>query len=178
MGETVLLNAEDIQRSLKRLAHQLIEARHGELERVVLVGILTRGHTLALRLQALIQQFEAIHLPVGALDVSAYRDDGPKTLDASYASKTDMPISLEDRHVVLIDDVIYKGRTARAALDALLQFGRPSGVSLLVLLDRGHRELPISPNYVGKNIPTRLSEHIQLHLQETDGRDHALLFCE
>jgi pyrimidine operon attenuation protein / uracil phosphoribosyltransferase len=164
-----LLGSEDIARMLRRLAHELIEANQGA-EGLVLVGIQTRGLPLAHRLARLIGEIEGTEVPCGALDVTLYRDDlgrrAPKSLHA-----TDVPVDVTGRTVVLVDDVLYTGRTIRAALDALNELGRPDRIRLVVLVDRGHRELPIRADHVGKNLPTAYDDRIRVLVEETDGQD-------
>ncbi|MBY0450728.1 MAG: bifunctional pyr operon transcriptional regulator/uracil phosphoribosyltransferase PyrR [Cyanobacteria bacterium] len=166
--ETTILTADDIERMLKRLTHELIEANRG-VKDIVLLGVVTRGDILARRIGRLIETFEERSVPVGTLDITLYRDDSAHSLKPTQAS--DIPVDLSGKHVILVDDVIFSGRTVRAALDALNDFGRPATVQLLVLLDRGHRQLPISPNFVGKNLPTAVSEQVQVQLLETDGAE-------
>lgn len=163
---------EEIRRAFTRMAHEIIE-RNAGADRVVLVGILTRGGPVAHRLGGLIQQFEGVDVPVGDLDITLYRDD-----IESGNPRPPAPSSIPDLHdktVVLVDDVLYTGRTVRAAMDAIVDFGRPRAIQLLVLVDRGHRELPIRADYVGKNIPTSRSELVEVQLVETDGVDRVLL---
>ena len=169
-----VLDARDVGRALTRIAHEIVERNHGA-EGVVLLGIPTRGVTLARRLAARIEGAEGTVPPVGSLDVTMYRDDlrlrGVRPLEA-----TDIPpAGVDGLCVVLVDDVLFSGRTVRAALDALSDLGRPRAVQLAVLVDRGHRELPIRPDYVGKNLPTSLVESVHVLLEETDGRDGVLL---
>jgi pyrimidine operon attenuation protein/uracil phosphoribosyltransferase len=171
-NEVVIFNASDIERSLKRLAHELIERNQG-IENVVLLGIVTRGKPLAERMAKLLQALEGKTVPVGYLDVTLYRDDTAQTFKP--ASESLVPVELTGKTVVLVDDVLYSGRSVRAALDALNGYGRPAGVQLLVLLDRGHRELPIRADYVGKNIPTAKQERVNVQLQEVDGLDQVIL---
>jgi pyrimidine operon attenuation protein / uracil phosphoribosyltransferase len=170
----VVLSAADVARVVDRMAHELLEKTGGGAD-VVLLGIPTRGTTLARRLAARVQAFEGVAVPTGSLDTTLYRDDlrlkGPRALEA-----TDLPPGgVDGRLVVLVDDVLFRGRTVRAALDALADLGRPRAVQLAVLVDRGHRELPIRADYVGKNIPTALSESVRVLLSEHDGRDGVLL---
>ncbi|HVV30078.1 MAG TPA: bifunctional pyr operon transcriptional regulator/uracil phosphoribosyltransferase PyrR [Mycobacteriales bacterium] len=170
----VVLDEAGVHRVLSRLAHELLEKTDGA-RNVVLLGIPTRGVTLARRIAALCEQFEGIQVPLGQLDVTMYRDDialrGPRPLVATDPT----PGGIDDRLVVLVDDVLFSGRTARAALDALNDIGRPAAVQLAVLVDRGHRELPIRADYVGKNIPTSLREAVHVQLDEHDGRTAVLL---
>lgn len=171
-NEVVIFNASDIERSLKRLAHELIERNQG-IEDIVLLGIVTRGKPLAERIAQLLQALEGKTVPVGYLDVTLYRDDTAQTFKP--ASESLVPVELTGKTVVLVDDVLYSGRSVRAALDALNGYGRPASVQLLVLLDRGHRELPIRPDFVGKNIPTAKQERVNVQLQEVDGLDQVIL---
>ncbi|HWC33218.1 MAG TPA: bifunctional pyr operon transcriptional regulator/uracil phosphoribosyltransferase PyrR [Mycobacteriales bacterium] len=169
-----VLEADDVQRALTRIAHEIIERNQGA-DRIVLLGIPTRGVTLARRVAARIADIENVEVPVGALDVTMYRDDlrlrGVRALEA-----TDIPVAgIDDLTVVLVDDVLFSGRTVRSALDALSDIGRPRAVQLAVLVDRGHRELPVKADYVGKNIPTSMTETVHVLLEEHDGRDAVLL---
>ncbi|WP_373533590.1 bifunctional pyr operon transcriptional regulator/uracil phosphoribosyltransferase PyrR [Vampirovibrio sp.] len=168
----VIFDANDIERSLKRLTHELIEYNQG-VDDVVLLGIVTRGKPLAERVGKLLQDLEGKTVPVGYLDVTFYRDDTAQTFKP--ASESHVPVELTGKKVILIDDVLYSGRSVRAAMDALNGYGRPASVQLLVLLDRGHRELPIRPDYVGKNIPTAKHERVNVQLKEVDGADQVLL---
>lgn len=170
--EVVIFNANDIARSLKRLTHELVEFNQG-VDDVVLLGIVTRGKPLAERVSKLLSELEGKPVPVGYVDVTLYRDDTSQTFKP--ASESYVPVELTGKKVVLVDDVLYSGRSVRAALDALNGYGRPASVQLMVLLDRGHRELPIRPDYVGKNIPTSRQERVNVQLQEVDGQDQVLL---
>ena len=178
-----LLDAEAIARSLARISHELIEG-NDDLDRVALVGIQTRGVPLAARLRALVAERTGLELPLGALDITFHRDDvhvrdgGRPPGRQPVVRATSIPFPLEGKTVVLVDDVLYTGRTIRAAIDALLEFGRPARVQLAVLVDRGHRELPIRPDYVGKNLPTARAERIQVELVEVDEVDGVLLVGE
>jgi len=174
-GRTVL-TAEDVRRAVGRIAHEIVE-RNRNLDDVVLVGMRTRGVPLASRLAAAIQEFESAQgrVPVGALDIGLYRDDIPAMELRPQIRPTELPTDIHGKRVVLVDDVLYTGRSIRAALDALIDFGRPASIQLAVLVDRGHRELPIRPDYVGKNIPTASNEDVQVLLEETDGRDEVVV---
>ncbi|MCH7835641.1 MAG: bifunctional pyr operon transcriptional regulator/uracil phosphoribosyltransferase PyrR [Chloroflexi bacterium] len=172
-GRTVL-TAEDIRRAVGRIAHEIVERNRG-LDGVVLVGMRTRGVPLAARLAATIQEFERQAVPVGALDIGLYRDDIPAMELRPQIRPTEIPTDIHGKRVVLVDDVLYTGRSIRAALDALIDFGRPASIQLAVLVDRGHRELPIRADYVGKNIPTALNEDVQVLLEEADGRDEVVV---
>jgi pyrimidine operon attenuation protein/uracil phosphoribosyltransferase len=165
-----VLSADDIRRAIRRIAHEIVE-RNGGPEGVVLVGMRTRGVPLAHRLADAIREFEGELIPVGSLDIGLYRDDIASMQLRPRIQPTDMPTDIDGRQVVLVDDVLYTGRSIRAALDALTDFGRPASIQLAVLVDRGHRELPIRPDYVGKNIPTALQEEVQVMLVEIDGCD-------
>jgi pyrimidine operon attenuation protein / uracil phosphoribosyltransferase len=184
---TLLLDAEALGRSLSRIAHELIE-RNGPpdglgLGTVALVGIQTRGAPLASRLRRLVEERSGVALPVGALDITFHRDDvhvrdgGRPPGRQPVVRATSIPFSIEGMTVVLVDDVLYTGRTIRAAIDALMEFGRPARIQLAVLVDRGHRELPIRPDYVGKNLPTGRGERIQVELLEIDEIDGVLLIA-
>jgi pyrimidine operon attenuation protein/uracil phosphoribosyltransferase len=176
----LLLDADAIQRTLSRIAHEIIE-RNDELERVALVGIHTRGVPLAHRLRRLIEERSGVEPPVGSVDIAFYRDDvqirgGEAPLHPQpLVRATQLDFPLEGRTCILVDDVLYTGRTIRAAIEALFDYGRPARVRLAVLADRGHRELPIRPDYVGKNLPTARSERVQVQLVEVDEVDRVLL---
>jgi pyrimidine operon attenuation protein/uracil phosphoribosyltransferase len=175
-----ILDADALARTLARLAHELIE-RGGELDGLALVGIHTRGVPLARRLGALVAERSGVEPVVGAVDISFHRDDvfvrgGGAPLHAQPVVRgTELDFPLEGRTCVLVDDVLFTGRTIRAGIDALLEYGRPDRVQLAVLVDRGHRELPIRPDYVGKNLPTALDERVRVELEEIDGADRVLL---
>jgi pyrimidine operon attenuation protein/uracil phosphoribosyltransferase len=176
----ILLDPDAISKALARVAHELIE-RNADLEATSLVGIQTRGVPLASRLRRLVAERSGIELSLGALDITFHRDDtyvrdgGRPPRRQPVVRATSIPFSLEDKTVVLVDDVLHTGRTIRAAIDALLEFGRPARIQLAVLVDRGHRELPIRPDYVGKNLPTAQSERIQVELVEVDEVDRVVL---
>ncbi|MET9469361.1 bifunctional pyr operon transcriptional regulator/uracil phosphoribosyltransferase PyrR [Streptomyces sp. NPDC006544] len=169
-----VLEAQDISRVLTRIAHEIVERAKGA-DDVVLLGIPTRGVYLARRLAAKLQEITGSKIPVGSLDITMYRDD-LRMKPARAIGRTEIPgDDIDGRLVVLVDDVLFSGRTIRAALDALGDIGRPRAVQLAVLVDRGHRELPIRADYIGKNLPTSLRENVQVQLQEEDGRDAVLL---
>ncbi|MBI2850482.1 MAG: bifunctional pyr operon transcriptional regulator/uracil phosphoribosyltransferase PyrR [Chloroflexi bacterium] len=176
MNKTIIMTPEDIKRSLARIAHEIIE-RNKTAEHLVLAGMRTRGVPLAKRLAANMGAFEASKIPVGALDFSLYRDDLPLVDKDKQPTvdHTDIPVSIDGKSVVLVDDVLYTGRSARAAMDALIDLGRPQSIQLAVLIDRGHRELPIRADYVGKNVPTSQHEEIKVRLVETDGIDEVII---
>jgi len=167
-----VMDADRMSRALTRIAHEILERNRG-LDEVALVGVRTRGVPIARRLAKLLREINGDHVPTGSLDITLYRDDlmrnavGPQPV----VRKTEIPFSIDGRRILLVDDVLYTGRTTRAALDALIDFGRPQVIQLVVMVDRGHRELPIKADYVGKNLPTSLSQSVQVRLQEIDGRD-------
>ena len=174
-GDTArrILNSQEIGRALRRIAHEILERNNGA-RGLVLVGMHTRGVPLASRLARSMSEFEGENVPMGALDIGLYRDDvsgGSRPL----MCPTNIPIDIQGRRVVLVDDVLYTGRTIRAAMDALNDFGRPSEIQLAVLVDRGHRELPIRADYVGKNVPTSIDEEVRVKVNEIDGVDEVLL---
>jgi len=173
-GERAVLDAEEIGRALTRIAHQVLERAKGTSD-LVLLGIPTRGVPLARRLAARLAEVEGAAVPVGSLDITMYRDD-LRLRPARALERTDIPPGgVDGRTVVLVDDVLFSGRTVRAALDALVDVGRPRAVQLAVLVDRGHRELPIRADYVGKNLPTSLKEDVKVRLRELDGTDEVLI---
>ena len=173
MAERSLLSEEEIRRALARIAHQILE-RSGGAADVALIGIERRGVQIAQRLAENVERFEGRAVDVGTLDPRLYRDD-PEVASAQPLLPTEIPFSVEGRRVILVDDVLYTGRTVRAAMDALRDFGRPSSIQVAVLIDRGHRELPIRADYVGKNIPTALDEDVRVLVSEVDGRDAVLI---
>lgn len=172
--KTRIMDESAINRSITRIAHEIIERNHG-VEDVVIVGIYTRGVSLARRIAEKIERIESKTLPIGSLDITLYRDDLSKLGENPVVRGTDISTSIDNRHVVLVDDVLYTGRTVRAAMDALMDFGRPRTIQLAILIDRGHRELPIRPDFVGKNVPTSKSEVIHVRLREIDGAEDVLL---
>jgi pyrimidine operon attenuation protein/uracil phosphoribosyltransferase len=162
-----VMTADDLRRAIRRIAHEILE-RHQGAERVILVGVHSRGVPLAEQLAEAIDELEGVKLPVGELDIGMYRDDLGKR-PTTRLSRTLIPVDLTGEQVVLVDDVLYTGRTVRAALDALLSLGRPARVELAVIVDRGHRQLPIRPDYVGKNLPTSHDDRVFVRLPEVDG---------
>jgi pyrimidine operon attenuation protein/uracil phosphoribosyltransferase len=174
MSEKIVMTAEDIRRTLARIAHEIIE-RNKIMENLILVGLHTRGVPLARRLADNIDLYEKSRLIVGALDFSLHRDDLNASESGGAFQPTDIPSDINGKSVILVDDVLYTGRTIRAAMDALIDLGRPRSIQLAVLVDRGHREMPIRADYVGKNIPSARHEDIQVRLTETDGRDEVAI---
>ncbi len=170
----VVLDATGLKRALARIAHEILERNKSAAELVV-IGIRSRGDILARRLAAEIGRLEGAEVPCGAMDVTLYRDDISRGADQALVQITDIPWEIDGRVVLLVDDVLYTGRTVRAALDALMDFGRPRAIQLAVLVDRGHRELPIRPDYVGKNLPTHREELVAVDLQESEGHDEVAL---
>ena len=166
--KSIVMDAEGIERSLTRIAHQILEKNKGA-ENVAIVGIVTRGDVLAKRLADKISEIEGVDVPLGRLDISFYRDDFATYMSPEVLS-TDILFDIDGRDIVLVDDVLYTGRTIRAALDALMDIGRPETVQLAVLIDRGHRQMPIRADYVGKNVPSSKDENVRLFLEETDGK--------
>jgi pyrimidine operon attenuation protein/uracil phosphoribosyltransferase len=168
----VVMDADRMARSLTRIAHEIVERNRG-VEDLALIGIRARGVPIAERLASAIETIAGVRVPTGALDITLYRDDlrrhaaGPQPV----IRRTDVPFSIDDRLILLVDDVLYTGRTIRAAFDALIDFGRPRAIQLVALIDRGHRELPIRADYVGRNIPTSRQQSVQVRLSEIDGRD-------
>jgi pyrimidine operon attenuation protein/uracil phosphoribosyltransferase len=174
MPVKIVMNAEDIRRTLARIAHEIIE-HNKSTENLVIVGLHTRGVPLARRLAESIERYEKTGVPVGMLDFSLYRDDLDPAEIKTTLQRTDIPSDINGKAVVLIDDVLHTGRTIRAAMDALIDHGRPLSIQLAVLVDRGHREMPIRADYVGKNIPSARHENIEVHLTETDGIDEVAI---
>jgi pyrimidine operon attenuation protein/uracil phosphoribosyltransferase len=164
-----VLSNEDVRRAHTRIAHEIVERNHGALD-LVLVGLYTRGPAIAHRLAAAIERIEGVAIPVGALDIARHRDDTNVRVVAPVGP-TEIPVDVNDRVVVLIDDVLFTGRTIRAAMESVMELGRPRSIQLAVLIDRGHRELPIRADYVGKNLPTSASEDVRVRLLETDATD-------
>ena len=169
-----LLDAQGIQRALTRMAHEILE-RHQDLSVLVLVGIRSRGEFLAQRLGRILQQIDGTRVLVGALDITLYRDDVSLSAPNPVVHSTEIPFDVTDRTVLIVDDVLFTGRTVRAAMDALADLGRPKAIELAVLVDRGHRELPIKADYVGKNIPTSDKDLIRVRILEKDGEDEVVM---
>lgn len=170
VNNDVILDEAKINRALTRIAHEILEHNSGA-ETVAIVGILTRGAHLAKRIAAIIEKLEGVRVPVGLMDISLYRDDVHSKLDQPVVQRTDILFEVSNRNIVLVDDVLFTGRTIRAALDQIIDFGRPKTIQLAVLIDRGHRELPIKADYVGVNIPTAKSDQVVLEVKEKEGTD-------
>ncbi len=169
-----LMDEAEVRRAVTRIAHEILERNRGA-EELVLVGIAARGDDLARRLAAEIARIEGVEVPVGALDITFYRDDIGLRSEAPEVHETNVRFDINRRTVVLVDDVLFTGRTIRAALDALVDFGRPTAIQLAVLVDRGHRELPIRADFVGKNVPSRKDEIVRVALREVDGEDAVVM---
>ena len=174
MLKKIVMTPDDIRRTLARIAHEITE-QNKTIDHLILVGMRTRGVPLAKRLAANIENFEKSRIPVGALDFSLYRDDLSYLNSQPVVQRTDIPTDIDGKSIVLVDDVLYTGRSTRAAMDALIDLGRPRLIQLAVLIDRGHREMPIRPDYIGKSIPSSRHEEIQVHLVETDGVDEVAI---
>ena len=172
----VVMDADRIGRTLTRIAHEILERNKG-VDELALVGVRTRGVPIARRIARSLKEISGQEIPTGALDITLYRDDlmrsavGPQPV----VGRTEIPFSIDDKRILLVDDVLYTGRTTRAALDALIDFGRPKAIQLIVLVDRGHRELPIKADYVGRNLPTSPEQSVQVRLEETDNVDEVVL---
>jgi pyrimidine operon attenuation protein/uracil phosphoribosyltransferase len=169
-----LMDAGEISRSLTRIAHEILE-RNKSLDRLRLVGVRRRGVPLSKRLAAMLGEIHGGEVPTGALDITLYRDDRSEIAEHPVLRKTEIDFSLEGARIVLVDDVLFTGRTVRAALDGVMEIGRPAAIQLAVLVDRGHRELPIRADYVGKNVPTSHEQQVEVRLEETDGVDEVVL---
>lgn len=169
-----IMNHEKLKRSLRRIAHEIIENNSGT-EGFALIGIKRRGVPLAGRLAEYIYQIEGIEVPVGMLDITLYRDDLNKSKEKPVVNKSEINFTVDDKKIILVDDVLFTGRTVRAALDAIIDFGRPGTIQLAVLIDRGHREIPIRADYVGKNVPTSKLENVTVNVEEIDGIDKVVI---
>lgn len=167
--KNVILDGNEVRRALRRIAHEIVEANKGA-EDLVLLGVQRRGVPLSRSIAEAIKKFENVEVPLGAIDITFYRDDLSTIGPAPRVSTTDVPMDVTDKEVILVDDVLYTGRTVRAALDAIMEWGRPRAIRLAVLIDRGHRELPIRPDFVGKNVPTSHKEIIKVRVEEFDGK--------
>lgn len=168
--KTQIMTEDEIRRALVRISHEIVERNKG-VENLVIIGVVRRGDYLARRIAGIIEEIEHVKVPVGTIDITLYRDDVNLFDRRPTATKTDIPFEIDDKRVILVDDVLHKGRSVRAALDGLMDFGRPDSIQLAVLIDRGHRDLPIAADYVGKNIPTSRKEWIKVALKEQDGID-------
>ena len=177
-ASSLLMDEKEIDKVLNRIAHEILENKYFQPETTALAGIRTRGIYLALRLQTKIRELSGHTLESGSLDISFHRDDLDRIKSMPQVGVTEIPFSIENKTIILVDDVLYTGRTIRAALDELIDFGRPKRILLAVLIDRGHRELPIKADFVGKNIPSRETDSIQVYLKESDQKDEVLLQCQ
>lgn len=169
-----LLDEKGINRSIIRIAHEIIEKNKG-VENIAIVGIKTRGVPIAKRIASYIEEFEEVKIPVGDLDITLYRDDLSEIYEQPNLNRSNINFEVKNKIIILVDDVIYTGRTVRSAMDGIIHIGRPKSIQLAVLVDRGHRELPIRPDYVGKNVPTAHNEIVYVKLSETDGEDRVLI---
>jgi pyrimidine operon attenuation protein/uracil phosphoribosyltransferase len=174
MISKIIMNDQELRRALARIAHEILERNHGT-EELLLLGIHSRGVPIAERLAHKLRELEGTEVPCGALDITPYRDDFRFRPLQAATGRTRVPVALDGRRVILVDDVLFTGRTVRAAISAVLDYGRPQLIQLAVLIDRGHRELPIRADYVGKNLPTAREEDVQVHLSERDGADEVLI---
>jgi len=170
-----ILDKEGIERTLKRIAHEIIEQNKGTKD-LAIVGIRSRGAFLAERITAKLREIEKAEIPVGTLDITLYRDDLTEIAEQPVFHATEINFDINGKKIILVDDVLFTGRTVRCALDALIDFGRPANIQLAVLIDRGHRELPIRPDYVGKNIPTAINEIVEVRIKEIDGVEEVIIF--
>ena len=173
-----VVSKDGIDRSLRRISHEILERNASSLNNLALVGVLTRGVPLAHRIARNIEHFERLEVPVGSLDITLHRDDRDPADEEPRVRQSRIPFDVAGKMVVLVDDVLYTGRTARAAMDALLELGRPAAIRLAILVDRGHRELPIRADHVGKNVPTSRAETVRVRLVETDGEDGVVRVAE
>ncbi len=171
---STIMDTDQIRRAIKRIAHEIVERNHG-VDNIVVVGIRRRGVFLAQRIAGYLEQIESADVPIGALDITLYRDDFSVSTSKPIVGTTEISEDITDKVIVLVDDVLYTGRTIRAALDELIDFGRPRQIQLAVLVDRGHREFPIKADYVGKNVPTSESEFVEVHVTELDEEDEVIL---
>jgi pyrimidine operon attenuation protein / uracil phosphoribosyltransferase len=170
----IICSQADLQKVIKRLAHE-IDEKHPDFSELIFIGIQTRGVSLARRMKEAFKAIESYDVPLGTLDITLYRDDLTAIGPRPVVRQTKIDFDITDKKIILIDDVLFTGRTARAALDEIMDFGRPQTIELLVLVDRGHRELPIRPDYVGKNIPTARDQSVEVRLQESDGKDEIVI---
>ncbi len=174
MSTKVIMDSETMARAISRIAHEILERNRGPRE-LRIVGIRTRGIHIARRIADKIEELEEIKPPLGTVDITLYRDDFRRRSDMPKVQKTEIPFSVEDKNVILVDDVLYTGRTTRAAIDAIMDYGRPASIQLVALVDRGHRELPIQADYIGIKVMTLRDENVDVHLKETDGMDEVIV---
>ncbi len=174
MTKKNVLDEKGVERALIRIAHEIIEKNKG-IEDIVLLGIPTRGVYLAKRIKEILKDAEGIELPIGSVDATLYRDDIGMKEEQPALKETNIPMSIDNKTVIIVDDVLFTGRTIRAAMNVIMDFGRPASIQLAVMIDRGHRELPIRPDYVGKNVPTSMHEAVKVHLKDIDGIDEVVV---
>ncbi len=174
MPESVILTAQDIKRTLTRIAHEIIESNRG-FDNLILIGVRTRGYPLAERIASILSEIKGEQIPVGVLDFTLYRDDISSLPKDLTIEPSDIPTRIADKKVILVDDVLFTGRSVRAAMDALVDWGRPKSIQLAVLVDRGHREMPIRADFIGKNIPSALHERVQVRVEEIDNKDEVVI---
>jgi pyrimidine operon attenuation protein / uracil phosphoribosyltransferase len=177
MNDRKVMDEDEIKRALMRIAHEILE-KNSERDRLVLIGIRTRGVFLAQRLKKNIESIEKISVPMGILDITLHRDDLDTMRTMPIAGRTEISFDIAGKVIIIVDDVLFSGRTVRAALDEIIDYGRPKRIQLAVLVDRGHRELPIKADYAGKNIPTSLDEKVKVSLKEIDGEDGVKILCQ
>ncbi|MBI5894269.1 MAG: bifunctional pyr operon transcriptional regulator/uracil phosphoribosyltransferase PyrR [Deltaproteobacteria bacterium] len=174
MTKKNVLDEKGVERALIRIAHEIIEKNKG-IEDIVMLGIPTRGVYLAKRIKEILKNAEGIELPIGSVDATLYRDDIGMKEKQPVLKETDIPVSIDNKKIIIVDDVLFTGRTIRAAMNVIMDFGRPANIQLAVMIDRGHRELPIRPDYIGKNVPTSMQEAVKVHLKEIDGVDEVIV---
>ncbi len=174
MTKKSVLDEKGVERALIRIAHEIIEKNKG-IEDIVMLGIPTRGVYLAKRIKEILKNAEGIELPIGSVDATLYRDDIGMKEEQPVLKETDIPVSIDNKNIIIVDDVLFTGRTIRAAMNVIMDFGRPANIQLAVMIDRGHRELPIRPDYIGKNVPTSMHEKVKVHLKEIDGIDEVIV---
>lgn len=175
--KAIVLDENGIKRTIQRISHELVE-KNQDIKEMAIIGIKTRGAVLAKRIAKNIEEIENVKIPVGAVDITLYRDDLTEIAEQPVLHATEIDFDITKKNIILVDDVLYTGRTVRCALDELIDFGRPAKIQLAVLVDRGHREFPIRPDYVGKNIPTSKNESIEVRLKEEDGKEEVVILAE
>lgn len=174
MTKKNVLDEKGVERALIRIAHEIIEKNKG-IEDVVILGIPTRGVHIAKRIKEILKMAEGVELPIGSVDATLYRDDIGMKEEQPALKETNIPVSIDNKKIIIVDDVLFTGRTIRAAMNVIMDFGRPANIQLAVMIDRGHRELPIRPDYIGKNVPTSMHEAVKVHLKDIDGIDEVIV---